>query len=851
MAGFDSTHVRPGGPGVVGLTASLSGTTLSVLGEHRGLQVVDVADADRPRWLARVASEGDPLALFPLGKLVVVASRDVWVREVCPACPTGTRARASSRLTVVDLSDPAAPRVRSSRDVTGKIVGGVLLDGHLAVLSNGAVQSEVGDLALEVYDLSSPDQLPVVGSARFRGRVHGTALLAAGRRLVVANRREGPLATSTSTTVTVLDVDPAGPVTVHSTTIIPGEVRHATYLGLEDAGRVLAIVSVETDGQGQSSSKLRTFGLKPDGVAAPLAEVLVPTAGAVAFGEARAVVAGTGLALIDLSAPATPVVREVRPHAGVAEDVRLLDGGFLVVGHERGPDGQQPALFAALYDLRDGLAVARGRVRPAIEGHNTLIYRSDGAPAVFLADDGRTLAFSFEAFRDGATVREAQLRVFAVDREDGGIDGLQIVVDGDDVTALLPLADGRLLAAGPRLMVVDARVAPGPRPPVRPAAVDLERGIFDIAVDGAYAYELVGIWHNGDSELHLVPAADPEIAVPLATAPAKVEGGRVLARAGRAYVMGTVWSGTDGGATRIDVHDRGTTGMDLRLRGSVTVPVILESPDSREPHAGIPAALVGDTTLVLRPGRSLCDSGPCPLGPVTLVDVADPDAPVVASEIPLPGAVWWSLVAISNRTLYLAHQSEPGYSALDRRSYITEVDASDPRRPVIAPAVPIEGLLVAVRPPYLFTVSNTEGACGLLLSTTVRVLRRDPDGKLRELAAVELPPVYGRPIVQDDALFVASRDALQAIDIRDAARPILAGRIPLLAGTPPDAAGPGLLLSRYASYRYDASLVPRFDRFIDNPYGTAVRVFPEAGHAYVTRWRKGVDVLPLGPAPAP
>ena len=210
-------------------------------------------------------------------------------------------------------------------------------------------------------------------------------------------------------------------------------------------------------------------------------------------------------------------------------------------------------------------------------------------------------------------------------------------------------------------------------------------------------------------------------------------------------------------------------------------------------------------------------------------------------------------MAISNRTLYLTHQSEPyrGYPALGGQSYVTEVDASDPRRPVIAPAVPIEGVLVGVRPPYFFTVSDRENACGIALSTTVRVLRRDPGGKLRVVAALELPPVNGRPLMQDDALFVTTGGMLLAIDLRDAARPTLAGQTPLLDRTPPEAVGPGLLLSRHVSYRYDASLLPRFDRFIDNPFGTAVRVFPEAGSAYVTRWRKGVDVLPLGPAPAP
>ena len=348
-------------------------------GAHRGLQVVDLADPDCPRWLARVPSEGDPVALFPRGDLVVVAARRVRVREACPECPGGMRERLSSRLTAVDVSDPAAPRVRSKRDIAGRIVGGVLLDGHLAVLSNGAVQSAVGELALAVYDLSSPDQLPLVGSARFRGSIHRTTLLAAGRRMVVANLHEA----STSTTITVLDVDPAGQVTVHSTSTVPGDVRHATYLGLEDAGQVLAVVSVETDGPGQETSKLRTFGLKTEGGVEPLAEVLVPAASTVAIGDARAAVAGTALAVIDLSSPAAPVVQEVSQHAGKAAAVRLLEGGLLVVGQEVEPGGQQPALFAALYDWRGGLVVARGRVTPAIEGHNSRS-DSDDTPAISL-----------------------------------------------------------------------------------------------------------------------------------------------------------------------------------------------------------------------------------------------------------------------------------------------------------------------------------------------------------------------------------------------------------------------------------------------------------------------------------
>jgi hypothetical protein len=208
------------------------------------------------------------------------------------------------------------------------------------------------------------------------------------------------------------------------------------------------------------------------------------------FDEARAIVGGTALAVIDLANPAAPVVRPVSQHAGTAEALRLLDDAFLVLGGQEGPDGTQPGVFAALYEFRQGRAVPRGRATSAFEGHHRLITQSDGTPLLFLSPDGRRLAFSFEAFRDNASVREAQLQVFAVDRQGARIDPVQALIDGDDVTAVLPLADGRWLGTGPRLMVIDARPPPGQRPPVRPAATDLERNIFDIALDGTYAYEL-------------------------------------------------------------------------------------------------------------------------------------------------------------------------------------------------------------------------------------------------------------------------------------------------------------------------------------------------------------------------
>jgi len=152
--------------------------------DRTSLRVFDVRDPHRPREtyrMARTWNQGDRVLLIASGGRVYLnASSDVWeiidVRD--PARPralsvmTGHRARgivvrgqrmyyASTRLHIVDISNPARPVERTTYDLLG---GPMATDGrHLYLLSSG--------LTLQVLDVATPDAPVNVGGMDTPARI--------------------------------------------------------------------------------------------------------------------------------------------------------------------------------------------------------------------------------------------------------------------------------------------------------------------------------------------------------------------------------------------------------------------------------------------------------------------------------------------------------------------------------------------------------------------------------------------------------------------------------------------------------------------------------------------------------
>ena len=315
--------------------------------------------------------------------------------------------------------------------------------------------------------------------------------------------------------------------------------------------------------------------------------------------------------------------------------------------------------------------------------------------------------------------------------------------------------------------------------------------------------------------------------------------------------------------THLEVFD---IGPPLRRRGGITLSVPLSTlHHTYTREMGIRAALVGESTVMLHPDHAghHCGMNLDPCRPadahVTLIDTANPDAPVVASRTSIPGATWATVAAISGPKLLVTHHQEPGLPSGDvgpnARFFLTEIDATDPRVPALSPAIAVPGLLLAARRDLLYTaVFPTAPARG----TTLHVLRRRAGG-VDVIGTIVLGGVgfFDSVVIEGEAAFAVAGGEILAIDLHNPARPALIARVPFAegAGSRPYilGSGPGLLLvwgSGIASYRYGASLVPALDRLVEKSWARTNRIFPEAGLAFVPRGPSGVETFTLDhPAP--
>ncbi|MBI5069567.1 MAG: beta-propeller domain-containing protein [Deltaproteobacteria bacterium] len=97
-----------------------AGSILYVLNAYRGLTIVDLADPAAPRMLARVPVTGTPVDLYLRGSVALVVVSD-WFSYLPADGGSVTRPVRGSRLLAVDVADPAAPVLRADLAIDGQI----------------------------------------------------------------------------------------------------------------------------------------------------------------------------------------------------------------------------------------------------------------------------------------------------------------------------------------------------------------------------------------------------------------------------------------------------------------------------------------------------------------------------------------------------------------------------------------------------------------------------------------------------------------------------------------------------------------------------------------------------------
>jgi hypothetical protein len=239
--------------------------------------------------------------------------------------------------------------------------------------------------------------------------------------------------------------------------------------------------------------------------------------------------------------------------------------------------------------------------------------------------------------------------------------------------------------------------------PVELARLDLARPVNAIAFARGKAVELSGDWYRGAVEVAVTEPLDPDAPVPLARVPVAAPQARMFQDGDVVWLLAQDWGSGKAWLQAVDLSDP----VHPALRGRLDL-----AADEAGGYGyggywgyGDQALLVGHVLALHRAYYRLpmASGAPGCVGcgdsqdVVRLFDLSNPDLPVRAGGVAIPGSAWsWGLAA-SGPYLWLTH-FEWGSDTATVRYYVDRIDVSDPYQPELLAAVNVPGVFFTASP---------------------------------------------------------------------------------------------------------------------------------------------------------
>jgi hypothetical protein len=430
-------------------------------------------------------------------------------------------------------------------------------------------------------------------------------------------------------------------------------------------------------------------------------------------------------------------------------------------------------------------------------------------------------------------------------------------------------------------------------------------------ITNEYGIELSGDYYSTQAALSVTPLSNPDTPTPAARLPIPATYARMFPSGSFAYLLtqeevrdnqGTVTTY----ASRVRVADA-TDPLQPRLRGSLD---LLQGSAAGYGFWygpwGQEALLVdGSILAIYRSGYGgapayvdAATASPTVFSPyekqsaaLQMVDLSDPDAPMLASTVTFDDTAWTSGLRASGKILYLS-----GYQSVFLRAEgsfvryeLRRIDVSEPANPRLLPAVNIPGTFVdaSLDGGILYTLEGWYDENTCREKTFLRVLSLEGDRAVLR-SSIELPGYVAGIAVQGASAFAVTREwtygppggvspaiADRAVTAEPSTMPPWGGgtgssKLVAIDLTDPDAvrvAGQTEVPANYAhlqkveagraflasgigvySYRVDDLTQPRFEKFF-RTQGYSQDISVRGDRAFVPSGYYGVQVLDLSAAP--
>jgi hypothetical protein len=722
----------------------LEGNLLYVMNRYRGLQVLDITNLDQPVLVGRAPIFGYPREMYVRGTKAYIIVSDYytfWRDETVD----GLGGFYGSQLRIIDISDPTAPVVEGGINIEGdcgdsRIVGDVMYlvsQRYSWWWRYDSTDVEDKTVVLSV-NIADPANIRAVDSVEFARAGWDNHISVTPETIYVAVpgydywEQDGQWGSEYFTTITAVDIhDPAGDITVRGNVRLPGHVQDRW--AIDEYDDVLRVASGQSWGNGDVY--LTTLDVTDKDRISQLARYTLRVNESLMssrFDGPRGYLVSyrniDPLFSFDLSDPASPRLMGELEMTGWLDFMVPMGDRIVAMGHEDVTDGQGNrtiSLAVSLIDPTPNTPVLLSRV--VLDGAwGWLPAERDDFAKVFrvLQDQGLVL-FPFQAWshQDYRYIGGVQL----VDLGRNALTMRGLIQDAGWVERGIPHGTETVLTLSSEIFQV-VNIVNRDQPAIR-ARLELARNVQDFAVLGdSHTVQLAGDWYMGDTSVVITPLSDPDAVSPLASVHVPAPYGRMFVNGSMAYVASLQSTDPDPvtgevrQATRVQVIDLTNPAQPV-VRGSVTLPEqVWLGYHSWYWGSGDEVVQVGGSVLAFHPyrygwyGRGDCydcggGGGPAeiPAQVIYLVDLSNPDQPVLASTVTIDGVDWaWGLKARGDMlylSYYVSAQRNGNWYA---RYFLRRIDVSNPANPQLLPAVNIPGFFVDASEDnrYVYTLEN-------------------------------------------------------------------------------------------------------------------------------------------------
>jgi len=726
--------------------AKVSGTTVFILNQYRGLQIIDVSDTNNPSLLSTLPICGSPVELYVRGDTVYVIVSNYSTYYYSPLVASGESVQGS-RITVIDVSDKRSPQVLAAIELEGtitdtRIVGDILYvvanhygyyygygpleSGNRTTAASAPVESENRTTVSSVA-IADPSQAAVVDEMSFEtaSSVYENNMHVTENEVFLAQYRSGYTDNNgnwvarSATDVTYVDIsDEQGTITKGTTFTVPGVVSNRWQMDFYN-GYFRAITPEQTWGNGFPSLYMYRVD-DPDTVERvsqltlvidrPEALMSVRFDGDTAYAVTYERI--DPLFTLDLSDPAQPRQLGEIEMTGWIDYIEPRTDHLVTLGHDDA--GETLSLAVSLFDvinIDDPILVERVSVGEEYGWLPTDI--NDMHKAFKVLDESNLILVPFSSWSsvDARQISGVQLIDYFFDAQQQGLEKRGLIEHPGWVERALPFDPTTVLTlSNETLQSVDISDRDNP---LINKALELARNALDITQlspdtgielstrSQSYSYD------QGAVTLSVVPLNDPNTPEPTDTV--RLEGffDKLFSMRDSTLLAGYRYDEEKGNVTVVKTvryADDDFTMLDsLEIEGLNSYCGMYVNSLSLIPYRPSPQVIkLSDTALALMgsqcfyPARENATTRTYDLV-MKVIDVSDPESLRVASTVNLvfqdgfSTHVFWDgpKAYLSFMTPYRAEQGQSYY-----KNYLKIFDFSDIENPVVSRTINVPGNVV-------------------------------------------------------------------------------------------------------------------------------------------------------------